>query len=66
MSFDMTDTTIVASNSNPMKDPDPRKVTNVTPILSHSASIVVSKPNYYAVAQGRKTGIYNTWNQCNE
>ena len=66
MFVDIADATIVANNFNPMKDPDPRKVTNVTPTLAHSASIVASKPNYYAVAQGRRTGIYNTWNQCNE
>ena len=60
MFVDITDATIIANNFNPMKDPNPHKVTNVTPTLVHSTSIVASKPNYYAVVQGRKTRTYNT------
>ena len=66
MLVNIADATIFANNFNPMKDPDPRKLTNVTPTLAHNTSIVLSKPDYYAVAKGHKTGNYNTWNQCKE
>ena len=50
-----------------MKDPDPRiKVTTVPAIPAHHLSVIASRPSYYVVVKGQKTGVYSTWDQCNK
>lgn len=51
------------SKLNTVKESKPPKLTKRKPKRNKSSK---SKSAYYAVAVGRKTGVFNTWNECNK